>query len=57
MYMGMRLNALADNIAVDPERLIAVPERVEEKPSLRLHGVIIEDPVPPKRKRLSELLP
>ncbi|WGM00927.1 phage terminase large subunit family protein [Arsenophonus nasoniae] len=57
MYMGLRLNALADNIAVDPERLIAVPERVEEKPNLRLPGVIIEDPVPPKRKRLSELLP
>ncbi len=39
-YLGMKLNKLAENISANPERLIPVPQQPEEKPNLRLPGVI-----------------
>ncbi|MBN5207777.1 phage terminase large subunit family protein [Serratia marcescens] len=56
-YLGLKLNLLADNIAVNPDRLLPAPPQPEEKQNLRLPGVIIEEPEKPKRKRLSQLLP
>ncbi|EPC6045139.1 phage terminase large subunit family protein [Serratia marcescens] len=56
-YLGLKLNQLADNIAINPERLLPAPQQPEEKQNLRLPGVIIEEPEKPKRKRLSQLLP
>lgn len=56
-YLGLKLNLLADNIAVNPDRLLPAPQQPEEKQNLRLPGVIIEEPEKPKRKRLSQLLP
>ncbi|AXX25033.1 phage terminase large subunit family protein [Serratia marcescens] len=56
-YLGLKLNLLADNIAINPDRLLPVPQQPEEKQNLRLPGVIIEEPEKPKRKRLSQLLP
>lgn len=56
-YLGLKLNKLADNISVNPERLLPAPQQPEEKLNLRLPGVIIEEPEKPKRKRLSQLLP
>ncbi|MER3009189.1 phage terminase large subunit family protein [Serratia nematodiphila] len=56
-YLGLKLNLLADNIAINPERLLPAPQQPEEKQNLRLPGVIIEEPEKPKRKRLSQLLP
>ncbi|HGM5387467.1 TPA: phage terminase large subunit family protein [Serratia marcescens] len=56
-YLGLKLNLLADNIAINPDRLLPAPPQPEEKQNLRLPGVIIEEPEKPKRKRLSQLLP
>lgn len=56
-YLGLKLNLLADNIAVNPDRLLPAPQQPEEKQNLQLPGVIIEEPEKPKRKRLSQLLP
>ena len=56
-YLGLKLNLLADNIAINPDRLLPSPPQPEEKQNLRLPGVIIEEPEKPKRKRLSQLLP
>ncbi|MDK7596299.1 phage terminase large subunit family protein, partial [Serratia ureilytica] len=56
-YLGLKLNLLADNIAINPDRLLPAPQQPEEKQNLRLPGVIIEEPEKPKRKRLSQLLP
>lgn len=56
-YLGLKLNLLADNIAINPDRLLPAPQQPEEKQKLRLPGVIIEEPEKPKRKRLSQLLP
>ncbi|WP_273848744.1 phage terminase large subunit family protein [Serratia liquefaciens] len=56
-YLGLKLNKLADNISVNPDRLMPAPQQPEEKPNLRLPGVIIEETEKPKRKRLSQLLP
>lgn len=56
-YLGLKLNLLADNIVVNPDRLLPAPPQPEEKQNLRLPGVIIEEPEKPKRKRLSQLLP
>lgn len=56
-YLGLKLNLLADNIAVNPDRLLPAPQQPEEKQNLRLPGVIIEESEKPKRKRLSQLLP
>lgn len=56
-YLGLKLNLLADNIAINPDRLLPAPQQSEEKQNLRLPGVIIEEPEKPKRKRLSQLLP
>lgn len=56
-YLGLKLNLLADNIAINPDRLLPAPPQPEEKQNLRLPGVIIEKPEEPKRKRLSQLLP
>ncbi|WP_182074238.1 MULTISPECIES: phage terminase large subunit family protein [unclassified Serratia (in: enterobacteria)] len=56
-YLGLKLNLLADNIAINPDRLLPAPQQPEEKQNLRLPGVIIEESEKPKRKRLSQLLP
>ncbi len=56
-YLGLKLNLLADNIAINPDRLLPASQQPEEKQNLRLPGVIIEEPEKPKRKRLSQLLP
>ncbi|MEN4076014.1 phage terminase large subunit family protein [Serratia marcescens] len=56
-YLGLKLNLLADNIAINPDRLLPAPPQPEEKQNLRLPGVIIDEPEKPKRKRLSQLLP
>ncbi|WP_413506696.1 phage terminase large subunit family protein [Serratia proteamaculans] len=56
-YLGLKLNQLADNITINPDRLLPAPQHPEEKPNLRLPGVIIEETEKPKRKRLSQLLP
>lgn len=56
-YLGLKLNQLADNIVVNPDRLLPAPQQPAEKPNLRLPGVIIEETEKPKRKRLSQLLP
>lgn len=56
-YLGLKLNLLADNIAINLDRLLPAPPQPEEKQNLRLPGVIIEEPEKPKRKRLSQLLP
>ncbi|WP_342358106.1 hypothetical protein [Arsenophonus nasoniae] len=57
--MGLKLNALADNIEINPERLIAPLLQPEEKPNLRLPGAMVSEPIQekPKRKRISQLLP
>ncbi|UNK26229.1 phage terminase large subunit family protein [Serratia plymuthica] len=56
-YLGLKLNQLADNIAINPDRLLPAAQQPEEKQNLRLPGVIIEETEKPKRKRLSQLLP
>ncbi|CAI1584379.1 Bacteriophage tail assembly protein [Serratia marcescens] len=56
-YLGLKLNLLADNISINPDRLLPAPPQPEEKQNLRLPGVIIDEPEKPKRKRLSQLLP
>lgn len=59
MYMGLKLNALADNIAGNPARLIAPPAEPQTKTNLRFPGAIIPEPTEekPRRKRMSQLLP
>ncbi|UAN52907.1 phage terminase large subunit family protein [Serratia sp. JSRIV002] len=57
LHMGFKLNALANLISTNPDRLLPPPEEPESKPDLRLPGVIIEEPDKPKRKRLSQILP
>ncbi|CBG89344.1 phage terminase large subunit family protein [Citrobacter rodentium] len=57
LHMGLKLNAKADSIAANPERLIAAEPDPQPKPDYRLPGVIIEEPAAPKRRRLSQLLP
>lgn len=57
-YIGLKLNALADSIVLNPDRLLPAPAESVEKPNLRLPGGITEEPAEkPKRKRLSQLLP
>lgn len=57
-YLGFKLNKLADIISVNPDRLLPVPQQPEEKPNLRLPGVIIQEATQPThRKRISQLLP
>ncbi len=57
LYLGLKLNATADAIAANPEVLEAPPAQPEEKPQLRMPGVIISTPdAPPARKRISDLL-
>ncbi|MDE9588237.1 phage terminase large subunit family protein [Xenorhabdus bovienii] len=59
IYMGLKLNALADNIVGNPDRLIAAPDQPEIKTNLRFPGAIIPESTEdaPKRKHLSQLLP
>lgn len=59
MYMGLKLNALADAVAGNPERLIAPAENPETKVNLRFPGAIIPEETneKPQRKRISQLLP
>ncbi|MDE1494881.1 phage terminase large subunit family protein [Xenorhabdus bovienii] len=59
IYMGLKLNALADNIVGNPDRLIAPPTQPEEKTNLRFPGAILPESTEdaPKRKHLSQLLP
>lgn len=57
MHMGLKLNALADSITINPDRLLPPSDKTEEKPSLRLPGVIISEPEPPPRRRISQMLP
>ncbi|MDE9557025.1 phage terminase large subunit family protein [Xenorhabdus bovienii] len=59
IYMGLKLNALADNIVGNPDRLIAPPAQPEIKTNLRFPGAIIPESTEdaPKRKHLSQLLP
>ncbi len=56
-YLGLKLNAMADAIAANPEKLMPPPVQPEEKVNLRLPGVVITTPVAPPRKRMSQLLP
>ncbi|MDE1484094.1 phage terminase large subunit family protein [Xenorhabdus bovienii] len=59
IYMGLKLNALADNIVGNPDRLIAPPAQPEIKTNLRFPGAILPESTEdaPKRKHLSQLLP
>ncbi|CDG88096.1 phage terminase large subunit family protein [Xenorhabdus bovienii] len=59
IYMGLKLNALADNIVGNPDRLIAPPVQPEIKTNLRFPGAIIPQSMEeaPKRKHMSQLLP
>ncbi|WP_416777846.1 terminase gpA endonuclease subunit [Xenorhabdus budapestensis] len=59
MYMGLKLNLLADNIVGNPDRLIAPPAQSEIKTNLRFPGAIIPESTEdkPKRKHISQLLP
>ncbi|MEG9384523.1 terminase gpA endonuclease subunit, partial [Morganella morganii] len=59
MYMGLKLNALADAVAGNPERLIAPAVNPETKVNLRFPGAIIPEETneKPQRKRISQLLP
>ncbi len=56
-HLGLKLNILADSILSNPEKLAPPPAETEEKPNLRLPGVIITTPAEQPRKRLSQLLP
>lgn len=59
MYMGLKLNALADAVAGNPERLIEPPAEPQTKINLRFPGAIIPEETneKPQRKRISQLLP
>ncbi|MDC9591538.1 phage terminase large subunit family protein [Xenorhabdus sp. XENO-10] len=59
IYMGLKMNALADNIVDNPDRLIAPAAQPEIKTNLRFPGAIIPELAEdkPKRKRMSQLLP
>lgn len=58
-YMGLKLNALVDNLYAHPEKLLPPPVVEEEKPKLRYPGVIIQQENAPgtERRRMSQLLP
>ncbi|TKI02885.1 phage terminase large subunit family protein [Martelella alba] len=57
LYLGLKLNVTADAIATNPDALEPPPAQPEEKPQLRLPGVIISTPdAPAARKRMSDLL-
>lgn len=56
MYMGLKLNGLADSITADAGKLLPPPVDPEEKQNLRLPGVIISEPEKPPRKPLHKRL-
>lgn len=58
LYLGLKLNALATNIANNPARLLPPSAEPEEKVNYRLPGVIIQEaPSTNTRKRVSQMLP
>lgn len=57
MHSGLKLNALADGVEANPDKLVAPPRVVEPKPSFQLPGVILPEENKEPRKRRSKRLP
>lgn len=59
LHQGLKLNAMADSIGANPEKLLAAPLVVQPKPSYQRPGVIIQQPAETTapRKRISQRLP
>ncbi len=57
MHSGLKLNALADSVEANPDKLIAAPPVVEPKPSFQLPGVILPTETKEPRKRRHKRLP